>query len=156
MIDMPERLEMLRYLTMVLDEERKQQPERLLMAEVRHDQEAGIVVQFRRPRRVEVLLPTAWLAGRNAVKELGMTLGGFKLAVLLRNLDDIPEDLPPAAVEARPAKPPSSDERDRGLEFALKWAPSVMPQTSKDIVAAADTFARYLAGEVPEQEDAHG
>ena len=156
MIDMPERLEMLRYLTMVLDEERKAQPNRLALAEIQHNQDSGIVVRFNRPRRIEVLLPAAWLASRSAGKELGMTMGGFKLAVLLRDMNQIPDDLPPAVPEPKPSIMPSNDDRDRGLEFALKWAPSAMPQTARDIVATADAFARYLAGEVPEQEDAHG
>ncbi len=156
MIDMPERLEMLRYLTMVLDEERKQQPQRLAQAEIEHHQDMGIVVQFRRPKRVEVLLPAAWLGRRDAERDLGMTMGGFRLAVLLRDMNQIPADLPPRAPAEKPAVEPSADDRDRGLEFALKLVPSAMPLTSKDIVATADAFARYLAGEVPGQEDANG
>lgn len=149
MIDMPERLEMIRYLTMVLDEERKGQPVRLDGAEVRTEV-AGIVVQFRRPRHTKVLLPEPWLNGRSNSIGMAMTLAGFKLCELLRKLDEIPEDLPPLPLPPMPAAcVPSSDDRDRGLEFALKGAGMLPGQTAKDVVATADAFARYLAGERP-------
>lgn len=148
MIDMPERLEMIRYLNMVLDEERKGQPVRLAQAEVAVGAE-GIVVLFRRPRHAKVLLPTTWLNGRSNSIGMAMTLAGFKLCELLRNLDEIPEDLPPLPAEVKPAKEPSREDRDRGLEFALRPSCPMPGQTARDVVATADAFARYLAGERP-------
>jgi len=159
MIDMPERLEMIRYFTALLDQERNHQPHRLAHAELQQNQEAGIVVLFRRPRRVEVILPIAWLTSRNASFPLGMAMGGFKLALLLRDLSQIPADLPAPAIVDEEEEPVEVTEthRDRGMEMALRALhPSNGPHSTKDIVAAADAFARYLAGERPEQENGRG
>lgn len=148
MIDMPERLEMIRYLTMVLDDERRSQPERLDQAEVRTE-DAGIVVQFRRPRHTKILLPATWLSGRSNSMQLGMALGGFKLAVLLRKLDEIPEDLPPLPAEVKPAIKITTDDRQHGLDMALRACFGGQERTTEQIVTMADAFARYLAGERP-------
>lgn len=144
---MPERLEMVRYLTMVLDHERQEQPVRLAAAEIRND-DVGILVQFQRPRRVEVVLPATWLNGRNNSLPLGMCLGGWKLCEMLRDLKRIPDDVAPA-VAPPPEVETNDDDRKAGLDFALRMAPHMTMATSKDIVAMADDFARYLAGARP-------
>lgn len=144
----------------LLDDETRLQPNRLGGAEIKQ-LPAGIVLV--RPgaegARAVVLLSQSYLDHRTSDVLTGAAIAGWQMALVLRGLEGRVPDAPEPSPRPTKMVPVelTGDDRREGLHLALQAAPSLRdtaaPVDPDTIVAAAEKFAAFIAGEVEVYDD---
>lgn len=154
MIAPADRINIEAALRLLLREEQQIQERRLTDAEIGYRENEGIVL-FRpaaEDRRPVVLVSRGVMDHRTTDPMEAIAWGAWKMALTLRSLPGrVPDaDLPAEAVYETRQIEPNEDQRREGLMRAIEAAPAMRDTgvpTASDIVNAAESFAKFIAGE---------